>query len=1017
MMKRVCASLLVSVGFLLSTSISQAQTTFGRVEGVVRDQAGAVLPGVTLTLKNLATGIQSVQMSDAAGFYVFVNLNTGEYSVTASLTGFKTGTETGFRIMAGETTRVDIGLEVGEVREVVTVEAQPPLTNPTSSQLSLVLSTRTVTDLPLIGRDFSRLGLLSPGVTTEGQGGIGQYSVNGQRSTTNTFLVDGTDVNNPFWNVAGSGALGTATPFASIDGIQEYRIMTSTFSAEYGRTSGSVATVVTKSGTNGFHGSAFEFLRNDALNANNYFANANRVRKVPLRFNDFGGSLGGPIVKNRTFFFALAEFSRENRSGFFTGQTVSLAARQTAVPAIQPLLRFLGEPTGRDLLNAQGVPTGFAELNFVTTDRRRENDLQFRVDHKISSSDVIYYRQTVSWGPRTEFGSLYPGNLLQVNDYRNMSGTLTENHVFSPHVVNEFRFGWNRQRNFFGAENADSDILQRDAVGRPANPRFSVSGTSFFFGGLGPVRQATNVFQWTDNLTITHNRHLIKTGVDIRRTHVNQSNNQTYYGSYTFPSVTAFLQNNPTQFSAVRGILENGPRYTSIGIYAQDDFRIRPNLTLNLGLRYELNRVITEVNGRIANLSPENDFAAAVAVPGLAHEGDHNNFAPRVGWSWDIRGNQKTVLRGGFGVFYDVGPGFWGSMDLTTNPPFRFTPLITGADARYPVDESLLNPARAIRSAVRLVPQHNRNPYVYQWNLTLEREVYANASVTMAYIGSRGIKLYRLRQVNTRNPATGQPINPLYSQLVVSENSAQSVYHSLQLSYNHRFSRGLNVQASYTYGHSIDDSSGYNFYASAPSIASNPNNLRAERANSGFDIRHNFIVNYLYDLPIPILIGPARFFANGWSLSGITSVRTGLPYTIFLGVDNAGTGLIAASSISPQRPNYTGQPIYLGDRQGPNNMLNRNAFLSPPPGQFGNLGRNTLRGPGFMNFDFALLKNTRLTESCNLQFRAEFFNLFNHANFGVPTNVSLTTPPSVFGFSTTTANNPREIQFGLKLLF
>lgn len=1000
----------------------RAQSTFGAIEGTTRDASQAVVPQVKVTLKNQATNIQQAGLSDEGGRYRFVDLPAGAYTLTGVVQGFRTLVKTDIVVRSGETTLVNMDLVVGSVELTITVSATTPVIETTTSDLSTSLSENAVEELPVIDRNFGTLPLLAPGAGTEAQGGEGQFVSNGQRSTTNTFTVDGTDVNNPYWNVLQGGALGTGTAFAALDGIAELRIQTNNASAEYGRTSGATVTVVTKSGTNSFHGDVFEFWRNDILDANDWFAKQAGQKIPPLRFNNFGGTLGGPIKRNKIFFFFLYEGQRDNSSGFFKAVVPDSSVSANALPVMAPLLKYLPAPNGPELLDPSGNPTGTAYLGMPTYNDETENDYQAKVDFHLTSKDSLFYRQTVSRGHQLSNGSypyFTPYYLAILFDYRLMSGTLSETHAFSQNVLNEFRFGWNRQATPYGSANVGPTVMQFNSQGIPVDPSFSIGDTTLMqYNGIGPAGQYVNVFQPTDTLRIMHGRHSLATGFDIRRTQVNQSSYESYNGSYFFPTVTSFEQDQAGYFVTERGILTQYPRMTNYSFYGQDDFKFRPNLTVNLGLRYELNTVLSEAHGHISNLVPFNDIANATAVVGARYNGDHNNFAPRVGFAWDIQGHQKNVLRAAFGVYYDVGPGFWGPMALVQNPPFLFTPFITGPQAAYPVDPSLLVAGNGLPSSVTAVPPNTPNAYSMQYNLTYQRSLPASFALTLSYVGEQGRKMYRLLNADLINPATGQLTNPNFSQITISQDEAASNYNGMQMTVDRPFRGGSYLHASYTYSHSIDDSCGFAFYYGSPCVASDPFNLAAERASSSTDIRQNYVMGYFYTLPIRRLLGGrgAARLLDGWQLSGIFSAHTGLPYTVLVGFDNSGYG---ANQFDSERPNIVpGQPEILGPRRGPDYRLNEAAFSVPPPLKFGDLGRNTFRGAGFYDLDSGLFKETRVKESLTLQFRAEFFNLFNHPNFSVPGNTnSLLTPASTFGYATSVANPPRTIQLGLKLRF
>jgi hypothetical protein len=1066
--------LVVAAAFLLMVKVARAQTGTASIAGTVTDPNGAVLAGAKVTVKNVDTNHEFTVTVDSAGAYVAVGLAPGHYELRAEDTGFVTEVRKGITLTVAQVVQINFSLKIGSVSQQVEVQGAAPLLETMTSAVSGLVNETQMEGLPLNGRDISQLVLLQAGVMPTPSagpspfqnGGFAKFSVNGQRSTSTNYTIDGMDANDPDYALSPGGVSGE---FLGVDGIREFRVFTNDYNAEYGRNAGAIVEMITKSGQNAMHGSLFEFFRNDAFDAKNYFDLASQPIPPFVR-NQFGGSLGGAIVKNRTFFFMNYEGFRESK-GITTVATVPDAlALQGYLPSatdpsactasnlggcvnvgvnssVAPFLAIFPAANGTDFGN------GSAELTSSQRRKTREDYGMTRLDHVFSDNHSVFVRYIIddSFAVVPYLSTLapgFPGN----NSSRNQYFTIQDQKLFNSNWLNQASFGFNRTTYLASVPNLYPKLSISLVPDRPMGVLSLAGLTPVGNNLIYPLSDYSNVFQLDDNVSWTHGRHNTRFGGEFRRNEINGPFDLYVNGEYVFEDLSEFgipsVTNNPSIENLLKGIplvyvgvtptggnSDRGFRQSTLGAYVQDDWTVTRNLTLNLGILYEFNSNPTEAHGKESNIiNVATDTAATVGK--LMNSTPKDLFAPRFGFAWKVGSDDKTVIRGGMGLFYDQ---IWGNIygNARSLPPFY--------QAVENIFPQFLNPTVAAVSgttANATLTYYPKWPQVLQYNLNVQREVFANSVVTIGYIGTRGNHVGRLGEANPNEYATGMRINPNFGSILRYVTDAQSFYNALQATFEHRFSHDLIAQANYNFAHSIDDASGYNPSDAVNETGASQNlfDRKADRGRSGFDIRHSLTLNLLYGLPI----GPGKLIGNnatglggkligGWQISGIGDFHTNVPFTPVLGFDDADT----QSIVNSQRPDIVGNP-YTGTC--PNGApvgtvtcwFNPAAFAVPAPGTYGDAGRNILRGPGYADFDLALIKNTKLTEKTTLEFRAEMFNLANHPNFAVPTNtvgpngaggngdaifVGPTTLAGNAGQIFSTVSSSRQIQFGLRLSF
>ena len=1032
---------------------AQAQTVTGVIGGVVNDQAQAPVMGAQVTLANDETGEHRNTTSDSHGEFTFALVAPGRYTIDAEARGFHK-LPTHLVLEINQEIQIVVPVIVGEISAVEVASIQPLLRTETSA-IGGVIDNRTITGIPLDGRDFYQLSLLLPGVFPPAQGSAGSVrgafaiEVNGAREDANVFLLDGVYNGDPKLN-----GVGVTPP---VDAIREFEVAASTYDATFGRNAGGQVSVVTQSGTNQVHGTGYEFFSNAALNARNFFDPANQPDPA-YRRNQFGATIGAPIKKNRTFFFGDFQITR-------------LAAGQTQVTNVPTAQERVGnfansglvaiDPTSGQPIPGNALPSYYINpiglaiaarfplpnynsggANYVSAPIETDHQDQFdiRLDHAVNAKEHVFSRFSFADDNLfTPFGgssgdSLVPGYGLIVPS-RAQNAALGATHVFTPTLLNEARLAFNRvsngdyQQGF--AQGAGANLNQQ--VGIPnvsGNPRdlglslISVNG----FSPIGdddtaPEHGTTNTYQFADNATWIHGRHIVKFGTDIRVLQENAYRDVEargfleFEGIYTGNPLEELLLGLPTDTGVA---VMNNPEHLrshSLDFFVNDTWRVRPNLTLTAGLRYEYNSPAVDAANRANLYNPATGSLVPVGqngFPAAGYNADYHNFAPQLGIAWSPKAHSSTVVRAAYGIHYDqssLAPGeglYFSAPYYTLNVYFPIEGLFTPSLSN-PFPSNFPYPYPASATAFQ---RNLQTPYYQQWNFGIQQQIGKYEVLEVAYVGTKGTHLIDSRDINQPQPSTNpnyERPNPEFADVNIIESAANSIYHSLQVRFQQRLFAGATFLASYTYSKSIDDASGFFSTTADPNFPQNSYDLSAERGRSDFDIRHRFVESFAYDLPI----ARNHRWLGGWQTFGVITLQTGQPFTVALlpDDDNANVGQGELGFGANQRPNVVGNPGV--PNPGASEWFNTAAFAPAPYGKFGNAGRNILSGPGVTNVDFSIVKNTKLAERLNMQFRAEFFDLFNTTNFNLPDSFL---GSATFG-QVLSAQAPRRVQFGLKFRF
>jgi len=1042
------------------------------IKGVVVDASGAPVAGAEVTANNTETGAVRSASTDDAGRYQIIWLAIGPYELTVSKSGFQQAVREGIRLVVGQEATLTLTLQVSSVKAEVRVSEDAPLVNTSTRDISGLVGEQQIKDLPLNGRSYDLLLPLNPGIvnfTSLKTGGTGisnsttanNFAVSGQRPQQNIFLLNGVEYTGAAENNMQPG--GTSGMLLGVDAVREFNVQRDSYGAEFGKRPGGQVVILTQSGSNQWHGSIFEFLRNNALDAPNFFDQGDAP---PFQRNQFGGSMGGPLQSDKTFLFANYEGFRQHLHQTSAAFVPDLASRAAAAPSVQPLLNLWPTP-------GPGAPdfSGIAEVFSSPLQTIREDFGTVRVDHTFSPRDTFSGIYTIDDGDDFTATPLDPFS-ADVVTLREQVLSFEETHVFSPSLVNSARFGFSRAGYFFTGEptpGTPATSVPGFLIGHPvgtvvvggsaaSNPQAQLGLAGSNNGS--DLTIARNLFTFEDHLTLTRGRHQIEFGAWFQRFQSNETIALSQFGQATFTSLQTFLTGTISSFLFDPVPTEMNWRSLFGAGFVQDTFRWRPSLTVTLGFRGEFTTGWNEAHGRAANYTFDNGVISSQPRVGDSLFTENNaKFLPepRVAIAWSPL-NAKTVVRAGFGMYNDLQDALGYRADQ--NAPFNATFTTPLTVAQLPIDPAGPFPATA-KSIPGGVQPNMKTPTLISYSLRVQHELSPNTSVTVGYVGSHGYHEMIGIDANepfpvicpaspcpANYPATfpaplaGTPVpagsyfvptttkaNPAIANTWTWFSEGDSSYNALQVDVNRRFSGGLTVRGVYTYAKVLDDGDSLNATTSGggPALASNPFNLKSDWGLGTFDIRHVAVANATYALPI----GRGKHFLSdrhgivngligGWTVNSVVTLQGGFPFSPQLSYNPSNNG-DTRNPVRPfANPGFAG-PLVLGK---PGRWFDPNAFLAPANtpangGFYGNVGRDTIIGPGLATWDFSALKDTRISERLNLQFRAEIFNLLNRANFNLP-NAVVFTPSGVSptaGAITSTSTTARQVQFGLKLLW
>jgi hypothetical protein len=1054
------------------------------LSGKVTDPSSAAVPGATVEAKSLDTGMSRTGVTGASGRYQFFALPVGVYEIRVTKDGFAEQVRSGIRLDVAQEANVDIRLKLGEVSQQIKVTEDAPVVNLTTQDISGLVGQRQVKDLPLNGRSYDLLMTLDPGIvnfTWEKTGGIGvsnsttgnNFAVSGNRPQQNLFLLDGVEYTGAAENNMQPG--GASQQLLGVDAVREFNVLRDSYGAEYGKHPGGQVIIVTQSGTNQLHGSVYEFLRNSALDAPNYF---DKGSPPPFQRNQFGASLGGPIQTDKTFLFGNYEGLRQHLHQTSAAFVPDGAARAIAATSVQSLLNLwpVAPANAPDFnigctSNSVTVPCGIAQVFSSPLQTIREDFGTFRLDRDFSSNNSLSAVYTIDDGGDVTATTLDPYS-TDILTLREQVLSVEDTHAFSPSTINVARVGYSRAGYFFTGQptpGTPAESVSGFLLGHPvgavvvggsaaSNPQAQVGLAGSNNGSNLTVTR--NLYTFEDHATVIRGRHQATAGIWLQPFQSNETLALSQFGQATFSSLQTFLQGTTSSFLYTPNPSEMNWRSLFGAWYVQDVVRATPKLLVSVGFRDEFTTGWNEAHGRAANYTFPNGVISSQPNIGKSFFTTNNaKFLPqpRLGLAWTPV-SPKTVIRAAFGMYNDLQDalGYRADQNAPSNATYSIAVL--------PVSSLPIDPTAAAPSNAKLVPggvqPDMQTPTLISWSLRVEQELTPNMSLTLGYVGSHGY--HELVGVDANEPfpticpATPCPAtypatfpgalanapipagtfyipfvspstpraNPSLANTWTWFSVGNSNYNSLQLDVNRRFSHGLSVHGAYTWSKALDDGDSLNgtAAANAPGLVSNPFNLRADYGLATYDVRHVGVISALYQLPFGTgqpfggsLEGWKKTAASGWSVNSIITTQSGFPFTPQLSYNPSNNG-DTRNPVRPfANPDFTG-PVILGK---PGQWFNPAAFLAPPPnsGFYGNLGRDTLIGPDLASWDFSVLKETSLYERVGLQFRAEIFNLLNRANFNTPSLITFT-PSGVSGTAgaiTSTATTSRQIQFGLKL--
>jgi len=1045
----------VVLGLWMSVPIASFAQGEASIQGIVSDSSGGAVPGVAIRIKNLETGAQRNLVTDEAGRFDAAALPVGRYEVLAQKNGFRSEARTGISVVVGQRETVDLVLQVGDVQQTVQVESAPTVVAVTTEDDSGLVGERQVKELPLNGRSYDQLMTLNPGIvnyTSQRAGGIGtsnsvvgnMFVASGRRPQENLYLLNGveftsaSEINNTPGGVSGQ--------LLGVDAVREFSVVKDTYGAEYGKRPGAQVNIVTASGTNELHGNVYEFLRNSAFDARNFFDHGDIP---PFRRNVFGASLGGPIKKGKTFLFGNYEGFRQNLSLSDLTLVPDNTSRTSAVASIQPLLALWPVANGPELPSATGTASGIAEAFSNPLQRIREDFGTARLDQIFTDKDSFAGVYTADDG-EAHSPTNNPFTLVDIV-LREQVASLSETHVFSPTLLNTATFGFSRGRFYFNSgttANLGGWINQSQPVGALViGGGTTLNGASQITNGgtnagsnLSAVR---NLYAVSDQVTLSHGKHLFSFGGRFQDVQANDVLLQDQYGQVSFTNLQAFLQGKVSTYTYAPSYTPLSWRSLEGALYAEDAIKLKPSLELRIGFRSESTNGWNEAYGRASNyvFDPSGVILTQSVVGKSALAVNNAKYlpSPRAGVAWSPFASKKTVIRAGFGLYYGLLDNL--SYRLDQNGPFNPVYAVKNIAFSSIAPNAAYSGAKVIPSGVQT---DLRTPTVESWSLKIEQQLSSNTSLGLSYIGSHAY--HELLSVDANLPTpTICPASPCpagyppgahyYPAGAALANNAVwnsthwfsegiSSYHGLEVDANRRLGRGLQFRGVYTFSKTLDDGDNMNtsVATNSPAFVANPLQPKADYGRASFDVRHVVVINATYDLPF----GTANIsrqhpwverLIGNWQLSGIQTMQSGLPFTPQLSYNPSNDGDTRNPVRPSLSPSFTG-PVIQG---GPSQYFNPNAFIQPLPGTYGNAGRNILQGPGLVETDLSLTKKLPLSERLTMQFRSEFFNVFNRVNFNTPNPVvyaSATGGPSpTAGVITSTSTTSRQIQFGLKLMW